>query len=120
MARITARQFAEWMAFDQVYGLGDMYEKELFAQLHELIQINNQLTGASLQKKGGKNPAGKFRNAPRPWVPEDPNLEDPDDEDDDEDDEYRIAERESQARQMAQFDAAVFGPDAKDQPVARI
>jgi hypothetical protein len=67
MARISARQFKEWEAYERATGpLDSGFERETMAQTHELIQINNILTGASLTKKGKKNPAGKFRNAYRP------------------------------------------------------
>lgn len=70
MERISARQFQEWRAFDAAFGSIDgMYEREMMAELHELLQVNNQLTGAAITKKGKKNPAGKFHRAPRPWLP---------------------------------------------------
>lgn len=104
MARISARQYMEWMAFDLTYGLGDMYEKEMMAQLNELVQVNNQLTGAAITKKGKKNPAGKYRNAPRPWMLED----EVDPAWDDDDIEYE--EELNEAQKRARFEAEVFGP----------
>jgi hypothetical protein len=67
MARISARQYKEWEAYERATGpLDHTYEREMQAQQHELQQLNNILTGASVTKKGKKNPAGKFRNAYRP------------------------------------------------------
>lgn len=88
MASMTAREYKEWEAYERATGpLDSAYEREMMAQLHELTQMNNILTGASLTKKGKKNPAGKFRKAPRAeqiWLPdEDEGPEEIEDEDDD-------------------------------------
>jgi len=90
MASMTAREYKEWEAYERAFGpLDREYDREMLAQLHELIQINNILTGASLTKKGKKNPAGKFRKAQRAheiYFPSD--EEEEADEGDEYDDEY--------------------------------
>lgn len=87
MASMTARQYREWEAYERATGpLDSEYEREMFAQLHELIQLNNLLTGRP-QKRGGKNAAGKFRKAPRPEHLTNPYLH-MDEEEDDDDDEF--------------------------------
>lgn len=85
MERLSARQFAEWMSYERAFGpIDGSYSKELMAELHELIQVNNLLTGASLTKKGRKNPAGKFRRVPRPWRPDTDGEPEVDEDDEDE------------------------------------
>jgi hypothetical protein len=90
MASMSARVYSEWEAYERATGpLDSAYEREMMAQLHELIQLNNLLTGAQVTKKGKKNPAGKFQKVRRPediWFP--PDDEPEDDPDEDEDDEY--------------------------------
>lgn len=106
MAGITARQFNEWMAYEHAFGpLDDLWTKEALAQINELIQFNNQLTGAAVTGKGKKNPAGKFHRVERPWrYGEEPEPEDDEDEDDD------------VIGQMSRFDREVFGePKAQDE-----
>lgn len=106
MERLSARQFAEWMAYERAFGpIDGWFSREMLAQLHELIQVNNQLTGASLTKRGRKNPAGKFRKVPRPWRPD---LDDDPDEDDDED-EFDYGDPVS--NDIRKFDAEVFGTE---------
>lgn len=81
MASLSAREYKEWEAYERAVGpLDQSYEREITAQLHELIQMNNQLTGASLTKKGKKNPAGKFRKAYRPEYFTNPYLQQEEDE----------------------------------------
>lgn len=97
MERISARTFQEWRAFDRAIGSIDgMYDREIMAQLHELLQLNNQLTGAAITKKGKKNPAGKFHSPARPWIPADAQKESEDEGE--------------QLDEMARFDMEVFGP----------
>lgn len=95
MASMTAREYREWEAYERAVGpIDSEFDRELLAQLHELIQINNQLTGASLTKRGKKNPAGKFRKPIRPDRWYDPNF-DPDDEPEEElDDDDEVVEDE--------------------------
>lgn len=87
MASISAREYKEWEAYERAVGpLDSFYEREMLAELHELLQLNNLLTGASVTKKGKKNPAGKFRKAVRAdqlYLPpeDDEDEEEPDDED---------------------------------------
>jgi hypothetical protein len=86
MARISARQYKEWEAYEMATGpIDSSYEREMLAEQNELTQVNNLLTGASLMKKGKKNPAGKFRAVTRPdeiwqsdgyYGEEDPELSD--------------------------------------------
>lgn len=103
MERMSARQFNTWRAFELAFGpIDGTWDREMIAQQHELLQLNNQLTGASITKKGGKNPAGKFRRVPRPWALYEP------DHDDVNEDEDETEETEAQA--IARFDAEVFGP----------
>lgn len=105
MARISARQFNEWMAYEKAFGpLDDLWVKEMLSQLHELLQFNNQLTGASITGKGKKNPAGKFQKVERPWRYD---VEDEDVDDDEDDD---VIEN-----QIALFDRQVFGEEPKAQ-----
>jgi hypothetical protein len=92
MASMSAREYKEWEAYERAVGpLDQQYEREMMAQLHELIQLNNLLTGAQVTKKGKKNPAGKFRKVIRPEelypallgevdLDEDDDDEEPDDE----------------------------------------
>lgn len=92
MASMTAREYKEWEAYERALGpLDSTYEREMIAELHELLQVNNLLTGASLTKKGKKNPAGKFRKATRAhqlYLPEDSEEEQSSDEHDEFDDYY--------------------------------
>lgn len=87
MAGMTALQYKEWEAYERATGpLDATYEREMIAQLIEVLQINNILTGASLTKKGKKNPAGKFRRVQRPhelYLPPDPEEDEEEEEDDD-------------------------------------
>jgi hypothetical protein len=95
MASMTAREYKEWEAYERAVGpIDQQYEREMLAQLHELIQLNNLLTGAQVTKKGKKNPAGKFRKVIRPDelypallgeidLDEDDDDEEPDDYEDD-------------------------------------
>jgi len=88
MARISARQYKEWEAYERATGpLDSRYERDMASRLDELIQLNNLLTGASLRKKGGKNPAGKFRKPPRPDQLTDPYADSDDEEPDEDEDE---------------------------------
>jgi hypothetical protein len=83
---MTAREYKEWEAYERAAGpLDSTYEREMLAEIHEIIQVNNLLTGASLTKKGKKNPAGKFRKVTRAdELFLNPDLiEEVDDEDDD-------------------------------------
>lgn len=84
MDQMTDRQLSEWMAFEKFDGpISNKWRDEMAAQLHELIQLNNILTGAALtSKKRKKNPAGKFREVPRPWdlFTEEPEGEDEEEE----------------------------------------
>jgi hypothetical protein len=109
MACLSARQFSEWMAYEKAFGPIDRnYDQEMLAQLHELLQVNNQLTGAAITKKGKKNPAGKFRRVPRAHEMFDPHF-DEDDFDEEEEEENEFGERPSD---IAKFDAEVFGSGA--------
>jgi hypothetical protein len=66
MSSISAYEYRQWEAYERVAGpIDDSYDRELLAQLIELLQVNNILTGASMAKKGRKNPAGKFRRVDR-------------------------------------------------------
>lgn len=86
MASMTAREYKEWEAYERAVGpLDSQYDREMLAELHELLQVNNILTGASLTKKGRKNPAGKFQKVRRPHQLFDPHF---DDEEAEEPDEY--------------------------------
>lgn len=80
MASMSAREYKEWEAYERAYGpIDGGFERQMLRELHELLQLNNTLTGASLTKKGRKNPAGKFRRAPQPQLLTDPYF-DPEDE----------------------------------------
>lgn len=97
MASMSAREYKEWEAYERATGpIDSMYDREILAQIHEVIQVNNQLTGASITKKGKKNPAGKFRKVRRPdeiflpegWEEEEPDEDDDEFEDNEEEDLY--------------------------------
>ncbi|MFF5973746.1 hypothetical protein ACFY7C_19675 [Streptomyces sp. NPDC012769] len=83
---MSAREYKEWEAYERAVGpLDSSYDREILCEIHELLQLNNQLTGAAITKKGKKNPAGKFRQAIRPealYLPPE------DEEEDDDEDEY--------------------------------
>ncbi|GHG09688.1 hypothetical protein [Streptomyces hydrogenans] len=88
---MTAREYKEWEAYERAAGsLDSSYEREMLCEIHELIQINNLLTGAAITKRGKKNPAGKFRKVLRPEELYNPPPDwGEDSEEDDEDDEER-------------------------------
>lgn len=66
MASMSALEFREWQAYELATGpLDRAYEREMLAEIHELIQQNSQLTGAAIPRKGKGNPAGKMRRAIR-------------------------------------------------------
>jgi hypothetical protein len=95
MASMSAREYKEWEAYERATGpLDSMYEREMLSQLHELIQFNNLLTGASVTKKGGKNPAGKFRRVTRAYELWDPESFEEEDEEEDDDDPYAEEEED--------------------------
>lgn len=84
------------MAYEMATGpLDGTWRDEILAQIHELIQKNNLLTGASLAGKGRKNPAGKeIHRVPRARqtygsndAPEEGGADEDDDEDELEDEE---------------------------------
>lgn len=104
MASMTALEYKEWEAYERATGpLDSTFEREMLCELHELIQLNNILTGASLTKKGKKNPAGKFRKVLRPEQLYSPPDDDEDDEDDDED-EYEEEFREKKKAPDGSYD----------------
>lgn len=115
MASMSAREYKEWEAYERATGpLDGMYEKEMLAQLHELIQVNNILTGASLTKKGKKNPAGKFKRALRAMQmmallrgeePEDYEPDEDDDEDEYDEYGYEIAPEDRKKRASGEPEA---------------
>ncbi len=98
MASISALEYKEWEAYERATGpLDATYEREMIAQLIEVLQINNILTGASITRKGKKNPAGKFQRiqrahelflSPDELPEEEEDVEDESDEDDFEEPEY--------------------------------
>lgn len=95
MSSITALEYKEWEAYERATGpLDSSFEREMLCELHELIQLNNILTGASLTKRGKKNPAGKFRKVIRPEQLYSPPVDEDDEDDEDEDDMYVEEERE--------------------------
>jgi hypothetical protein len=91
MASITALEYKEWEAYERATGpLDETWEREILAQLHELIQLNNILTGAAITRKGKKNPGGKLKKVVRSdelWI----SIED-DEPDEDEDLDYEDQE----------------------------
>lgn len=119
MAGMTAREYKEWEAYERATGpLDSKYEREMMSQLHELIQLNNILTGASLTKRGKKNPAGKFRKVARPEHLTNPYLhldedEDPDDDDELEDEIYGSDEDYDEEEDSYESDPNAYDP-AKD------
>lgn len=106
MASMTAREYKEWEAYERATGpLDSMYERELLAEIHELIQVNNLLTGASLTKRGKKNPAGKFRKAIRAdslFLP--PEDEEPDEDEEEYEEWYQ--DEEEDAKPSGGYDPA--------------
>lgn len=106
MASMTAREYKEWEAYERATGsLDSEYEREMLAQLHELVQVNNHLTGASVTKKGQKNPAGKFQKAIRAdalYLP--PEADEGDEGDEDEYEEWR--DEEETAKPSGGYDPA--------------
>ncbi|MFE6223032.1 hypothetical protein [Streptomyces sp. NPDC057854] len=94
---MTAREYKEWEAYERAVGpLDSTFEREMLCELHELIQLNNILTGAAITKKGKKNPAGKFRRALRPDELYNPpeGWDEDDDEDEAEEEEGKRRKRE--------------------------
>jgi hypothetical protein len=110
MASMTAREYKEWEAYERATGpLDSMYEREMLAELHELIQVNNLLTGAAITKKGKKNPAGKFQKVPRAAALHNPIDEDesPDEDEEEYDEEYEEwYQEEEEAKPSGGYDPA--------------
>lgn len=108
MASMSAREYKEWEAYERATGsLDSTYEREMIAQLHELVQVNNLLTGAAITKKGKKNPAGKFQKAIRAdslYLPSEDDESDEEDEGDEYDDLYD--EEEETAKPSGEYDPA--------------
>lgn len=51
LRRHTARELAEWMAYEAAYGpIGSTYANELLAQINELLQNIAYMTGAQLEE----------------------------------------------------------------------
>ncbi len=99
--QISARQLAEWMAYERVAGpLDDSWLAELVGQIHELFQHQNFMMGMKVYKNS-KVP--KPRHVPRPremWG----ELAEP--ESTEESEEEKEAELK---RQMEAFDREAFG-----------
>ena len=92
MARISARQYREWVAYERATGTLDLtYDREMLAQIHEVIQVGNLIAGRP-QKRGGKNAAGKFRKVKRAHELYLPDEEEEPTEDDDLDEYYEDEE----------------------------
>jgi hypothetical protein len=47
LASHSARELAEWEAFDRVYGFGDSKLENVLADIHEQLQLTNHLLGAA-------------------------------------------------------------------------
>lgn len=109
MASMTALEYKEWEAYERATGpLDATYEREMIAQLIEVLQINNLLTGASLTKKGKKNPAGKFRRVPRAnelYLPPDSEEEEEEEDDDDfEEPEHMGSQKKKKVKDDGKYD----------------
>ncbi|WP_432112871.1 hypothetical protein [Streptomyces sp. S1] len=109
---MTAREYKEWEAYERAVGpLDSSFERELLCELHELIQLNNLLTGASVTKKGKRNPAGKFKQVLRPheifFPPDD--YEEEEEEDDEDADLFDFEIEEKKKRR-----GSVMGPGEYD------
>jgi hypothetical protein len=65
LERISSYELTEWAAYEMKNGpLGSQWRDDMTASIHELLQANNYLTGAS---GGKKNPVPKPKAVPRPW-----------------------------------------------------
>lgn len=90
LERLTARQIAEWMAYESVCGqLGGSWKDDVLADIHEQLQFLNRLTGAAhfTDKNHKKNPAAEPQRYPRPYemgkpVDDDDNSSEAEGEDD--------------------------------------
>ncbi|GGR52076.1 hypothetical protein [Streptomyces roseolus] len=110
---MTAREYKEWEAYERAAGpLDQAFEQEMLCEIHELIQLNNILTGAAITKKGKKNPAGKFRKVLRPdelYAP----PEGWDDDEEDDEDEYDEKGLQKERKPKSEYDPAT-DPFAKN------
>lgn len=97
--QITARDLAEWMAYERVAGpFDDKWEAELIGQLHELMQAMVHMMGGKCYKK---NPYKRPKHVPRPWEMYGFEIEPEESEEED--------EAEKLAKQIAEFDRQAFG-----------
>jgi hypothetical protein len=89
LAHISSWELSEWEAYEREYGpVNNLFQSEVLAQIHELIQQLNRITGAAhfTNKTHRKNPVPEPKKVPRPWIheeqedPEDPDREDEDDD----------------------------------------
>jgi len=108
MSRISAHQYREWMAYERAAGTLDLtYDREILAQIHEVIQVNNLLTGASMRKRGQKNPAGKFRKVKRAHEIHLPDEEEEPTEDEDFDEDYEEEEEPEPKYKPGEYNPAM-------------
>jgi hypothetical protein len=77
-------ELTEWEAYERYAGpLGDSYEREALAAVHEQIQRTNRVLGAAhfTDRKHKKNPVPEPKDYPRPHEIFPKTREDPEDED---------------------------------------
>lgn len=66
LASHTARELAEWEAYDRVYGFGDEKLHEVLAAIHEQVQLTNHLLGqAHFTGEDDENPIPAPTRYPR-------------------------------------------------------
>lgn len=66
LAECSSRQLAEWRAFERVDGfLGDDWNQEVAAGIHEQLQLIAYLMGAQMAGRRKKNPVNKPSRFPR-------------------------------------------------------
>jgi hypothetical protein len=71
LASHTARELAEWEAYDRVYGFGDEKLHEVLAAIHEQVQLTNHLLGQAhfTDNDGEGNPIPEPSRYPRGGEP---------------------------------------------------
>lgn len=62
----TARDIAEWQAYDLMYGLTDPYVSDVLADIHEAVQFVSHVVAAQYGEEGDDNPVPPPTRYPRP------------------------------------------------------
>jgi hypothetical protein len=63
---ITAYELSEWEAYERAFGpLGRQYEQDMFARIHEQLQMITFVLGAANSGEG-ENPVPEPKQVPRP------------------------------------------------------